>query len=60
MADAKERHRVEEGSLKLMIDEIEGINREEVAAKLLTLRTNLEVSYQATSITLQMSLASYL
>lgn len=60
LADAKERHRIEEGSLQLMVGEIEGVNREEVAAQLLTLRTNLEVSYQATSISLKLSLASYL
>jgi flagellin-like hook-associated protein FlgL len=60
LKDAETRHRVEEGSLKAFVDEIEGINNEEVAAKLLTLRTNLEVSYQATSMTLQLSLSNYL
>lgn len=60
LADAKERHRIEEGALKLMVEGIEGINDEEVAAQLLTLRTNLEVSYQATSMTMKLSLANYL
>jgi len=60
VADAETRHRVAEGSVKAVIDEIEGINKEEVATKLLALRTSLEVSYQATSITLNMSLANYL
>lgn len=60
VADAKERHRVEAGALQLIVDGIEGINDEEVAAKLLTLRTNLEVSYQATSMMLQLSLSQYL
>ena len=58
--DAETRHRVAEGSVKSVIDEIEGINKEEVATKLLSLRTALEVSYQATSITLNLSLSNYL
>lgn len=60
LKDAETRHRVEEGSLKAFVDEIEGIDQEEVAVRLLTLRTNLEVSYQATSMTLQLSLSNYL
>lgn len=58
--DAKTRHRIEEGTLQGYVDEIEGIDKEEVAVKLLALRTTLEVSYQATSITLGLTLSNYL
>ncbi|MCA1298846.1 flagellar protein [Stappia indica] len=58
--DTEGRHRVAEGTAKAMIDGIEGINKEEVSMQLLTLRNTLEISYQATSITLNMSLSKYL
>ena len=60
VVDAQARHQVKDGMARSAIDDIQGINREEVATKLLATRTSLEVSYQATSITLSLSLANYL
>lgn len=60
VVDAESRFQVEEGTLKAFVDEIEGVDKEEIAVKLLSLRTTLEVSYQATSITLGLTLSNYL
>jgi hypothetical protein len=60
VADAKSRYKIEESTLNAAIDGIEGVDKDAAAVKLLTLRTSLEVSYQATSITLNMSLSKYL
>lgn len=60
VADAKSRYKIEESTLNAAIDGIEGVDKDAAAVKLLSLRTSLEVSYQATSITLNMSLSKYL
>ena len=60
VVDAESRFKVEEGMLRGAVDDIEGVDKEEVAVRLLSLRTTLELSYQATSITLGLTLSNYL
>ena len=43
-----------------MLDQIEGINNDEVATKILALQTSLQASYQATAQLYQMSLVKFL
>src|SRR5690606_27546860 len=60
VTSAEERHKVAAGTLQTVVDDIEGVDLEEVAAKLLRLQTLMEASYQATSITMSLSLARYI
>ena len=55
-----DRHTTTQNSLQTAVDEIEGIDANEVAARVLQLQTMLEISYRTTSITYQLSLANYL
>jgi flagellin-like hook-associated protein FlgL len=52
------------GARKAIVDntigEVEGINREEVAAKLLSLQTRLQATYQTTAIIARLNLTDYL
>ena len=57
---ARLRHVSAEGILTTSIDEIEGADMEEVAAKILTLQTRLQASYQTTAILNQLSLVNYI
>jgi flagellar hook-associated protein 3 FlgL len=60
MKTADERHRTK---LALVTDSISGIedaSQEETAAKLLTLQTKMQASYQTTSILSRLSLTDYL
>ncbi|MTI19260.1 hypothetical protein E1162_18620 [Rhodobacteraceae bacterium RKSG542] len=54
--------RLEQKSLTYsnMLGEIEGVDKTELAAEISFLQTNLEASYQATSMLLNMSIANYL
>jgi flagellar hook-associated protein 3 FlgL len=58
--DAKERQKQRANIFTSIIQSIEGVNTEEVAAKALTLQNNLQASYQLTSIMSRLSLVDYL
>lgn len=57
---ASERHKGTRAMLDQLVHDHEGISQEEVASKMLALQTRLQVSYQATAMIAQMSLAQYL
>jgi flagellar hook-associated protein 3 FlgL len=57
---AKERQAQRANMFKDVISDVEGINKEEVAAKILAMQNNLQASYQVTSIVSQLSLVQYL
>ena len=57
---AGERHTATNGTLTEMVEDIERVDIEEIAAKMLTLRTRLEASYQATAMLSEMSLTNFL
>ena len=57
---AEERNNAAKAAISDMINEIEGVNQEEVAMKLLALQTRLEASYQVTSILSKLTLTNYL
>ena len=48
------------GMAQTMLDQIEGINQDEVATKILALQTSLQASYQTTSMLYQISLTKFL
>ncbi len=48
------------GMAQTMLDQIEGINQDEVATKVLALQTSLQASYQTTSMLYQTNLTKYL
>lgn len=56
----KERQAQYEVSLQNLLSDIDDVNQEEVALKMLTLKTRLEASYQTTSILSRLSLVNYL
>ncbi len=58
--NARQRHISTAGSLTSMIEEIEGVDLQEVAAKMLTLQTRMQATYEATSMLLNLSLVNYL
>lgn len=59
-ADAKERHKIADATIDSAVADIENINREEVALKLLRLQTVLQASYQTTKIASDLSLSNFL
>jgi hypothetical protein len=48
------------GMAQTMLDQIEGINQDEVATKILALQTSLQASYQTTSMLYQTTLTKFL
>lgn len=58
--NTKGRHQQSEAVLDTMLANIEGVSKEDVAARLLALQTNLQASYQITSMASQLSLVNYL
>ncbi|MDN3719939.1 hypothetical protein QW131_13945 [Roseibium salinum] len=42
------------------IDSIEGVDKDQLAAEILTLQNNIEVSYRASSIIFNLTLSDYL
>ncbi|WP_316860054.1 hypothetical protein [uncultured Cohaesibacter sp.] len=60
MEDADGRHVMTLSMLETASDEVEGINDEEVAAKIMTLMSTIESSYQAASMTYQLSLTNFI
>lgn len=57
---ATDRQAQLKGMAQTMLDSIEGINQDEVATKILALQTNLQASYQTTSMLYQTTLTKYL
>jgi hypothetical protein len=60
MESAKERHVETKATLEDLLQGVEGVSTEEVAAKILTLQTRLEASLQATSMLYQTSILKYI
>lgn len=58
--NADSRHTVKGGTLQTMIDGIETADLNEVSVNILTLQTQMEASYRATSILFNMSLVNYI
>ena len=56
----KERLTTIDAQLNIMLEEIEGVSKEEVAMEILALQTRLEASYQTTALLGKMSLVNYL
>ena len=57
---ATDRQNQSKSIAQTMLDQIEGINNDEVATKILALQTALQASYQTTSQLYQLSLVKYL
>jgi flagellin-like hook-associated protein FlgL len=57
---AAERHKLNAGTYTTFVEGVEGIDQNEVAAKLVALQTRMQASYQATSILYKMSLTDYM
>lgn len=60
MKAASDRQTLTTTMTQTMLDSVEGINNEEVIAKILALQTNLQASYQVTSMLYQTSLVKYI
>ncbi|GJE54390.1 MULTISPECIES: flagellin [Methylobacterium] len=60
MADAKAQAQSTKTALQDSLEGVETVSTEEVAAKLLTLQTQLQASYQVTSMLSKLSLVNYL
>jgi flagellar hook-associated protein 3 FlgL len=60
LAAADDRHRQAAATLTGLLDEIEGVPAEEIAARILALQTRLEASLQVTAMLHQVSLVNYL
>ncbi|WP_316168754.1 MULTISPECIES: flagellar protein [unclassified Bradyrhizobium] len=60
MKDAGARQTQSKAALQSLIDGTEGISQNEVASQILQLQTNLQASYQTTSMLSQLSLVKYL
>lgn len=60
MARAKERHESTKNYLTTTLAGVENVTTEEVAVQILALQTQLQASYQTTSILAQLSLTNYL
>ncbi len=57
---ADSRHQATVGTLTEMVEEIERADLDEVAAKLVTLQTRIQASYQATALLNEMSLTNFI
>lgn len=60
MAAAKDRHQQTKATLSDMLQQIEGVSNEDVAAKIMALQTRLQASLQTTSLLYKTSLVDYL
>ncbi len=60
LAAATDRHRQTKSTLADMLQGIEGVSNEDVAAKIMTLQTRLQASLQTTSLLYQTSLVNYI
>lgn len=57
---ADERHKVKLGFVQTVIAEVEDVNQEETAAKLLSLQTKMQAAYETTAIISRLNLTDYL
>jgi flagellar hook-associated protein 3 FlgL len=57
---ARQRHQQTNATLSNLLEEIEGISNEEVAAKILAMQTTLQASLQTTAKLFQMSILNYM
>ncbi|MBN9451031.1 MAG: hypothetical protein J0I42_03685 [Bosea sp.] len=60
LASAKERHQSTKGYLQTTLSGVENVTTEEVATQILSLQTQLQASYQVTSMLSKLSLTNYL
>jgi flagellar hook-associated protein 3 FlgL len=60
MKDATARQTQTNNALQTLIDQTEGISQDQVASEILQLQTNLQASYQTTSMLSQLSLVKFL
>ncbi|MGE3987613.1 flagellar biosynthesis protein FlgL [Pseudorhodoplanes sp.] len=60
LAAARDRHQQTGATVSDLLQEIEGISNEQVAAKILALQTSLQASLQTTANLFQMSIVNYL
>lgn len=60
MNAARDRHVQTKSIVQGMLDGIEGVSTEEIAAKILAMQTSLQASYQTTAMLYQNSLVNYL
>jgi flagellin-like hook-associated protein FlgL len=60
LAAAIDRHRQTKSTLADMLQQIEGVSNEDVAAKIMTLQTRLQASLQTTALLYQTSLVNYI
>ncbi|UZF94342.1 flagellin [Bosea sp. NBC_00550] len=60
LASAKERHQATKGYLTTTLEGIENVTTEEVATQILALQTQLQASYQVTSMLSKLSLTNFL
>jgi flagellar hook-associated protein 3 FlgL len=60
MGSAEQRHTETKATLEDLLQGVEGVSTEEVAAKILTLQTRLEASLRATSMLYQTSIINYI
>lgn len=60
MGNISERLTSSDAQLNTMLEDIEGVSKEEVAMEILALQTRLEASYQTTSLVAQLSLVNYM
>ena len=60
LTSAKERHQSTKGYLNTTLAGVENVTTEEVATQILSLQTQLQASYQVTSMLSKLSLTNYL
>ncbi|MGC2775714.1 MAG: flagellar protein [Bradyrhizobium sp.] len=60
MKDATARQTQAKAAMQSLVDQTEGITQSEVASQILQLQTNLQASYQTTSMLAQLTLVKYL
>ena len=60
LASAKERHQSTKDYLNTTLAGVENVTTEEVATQILSLQTQLQASYQVTSMLSKLSLTNYL
>jgi flagellar hook-associated protein 3 FlgL len=60
MKDATARQTQAQNALQNLVDQTEGISQDQVASEILQLQTNLQASYQTTSMLSQLSLTKFL
>ena len=60
LSAATDRHKQTRNTLSDMLQQIEGVSNEDVAAKIMALQTTLQASLQTTALLYQTSLVNYI